>query len=143
MWLYCKACLNWSWLLLQKTVIAMIFYRNRLVKTKNTGFSIKIPTTVGLQSFDINAFISILHRLYLKNKVNSFTKKVFKITLEGIQIIHPVLYFSATCFRIAKASDQCKECLLKSAECNKQNRSYPSHNQILIYKRVYFNLFQS
>lgn len=52
--------------------IAMTFYRNRLIKTKNTGFSIKIPATVGLQSFDIKAFVSILHRLYLKNKVTFF-----------------------------------------------------------------------
>ncbi|KAL1130600.1 hypothetical protein AAG570_011846 [Ranatra chinensis] len=30
---------------------------------------------------------------------------------------------AATCFRNAKSFEQCKECLLKSAECHKQNRS--------------------
>uniref|UniRef100_A0A1B6GL30 Gamma-soluble NSF attachment protein n=2 Tax=Proconiini TaxID=565685 RepID=A0A1B6GL30_9HEMI len=31
---------------------------------------------------------------------------------------------AATCFRIAKSFEQCKECLLKAAECHKQNRSW-------------------
>lgn len=30
---------------------------------------------------------------------------------------------SATCFRNAKSYEQCKDCLMKAAECHKQNRS--------------------
>lgn len=32
---------------------------------------------------------------------------------------------TATCFRNGKSYEQCKECLLKAADCHKQNRSYP------------------
>lgn len=35
----------------------------------------------------------------------------------------PFYNFSAICFRTAKAYDQCKYCLLKSADCHKQARS--------------------
>ncbi|XP_031826487.1 gamma-soluble NSF attachment protein [Nomia melanderi] len=31
---------------------------------------------------------------------------------------------AATCFRIAKSYEQCKECLMKSADCYKENRSW-------------------
>lgn len=30
--------------------------------------------------------------------------------------------FSATCYRNAKALDECKDCLMKAAECHMQNR---------------------
>lgn len=32
---------------------------------------------------------------------------------------------AATCFRNAKSYQQCKECLLKTVDCHKQNRAYP------------------
>jgi hypothetical protein len=32
---------------------------------------------------------------------------------------------TATCFRNGKSYEQCKDCLLKAADCHKQNRSYP------------------
>jgi hypothetical protein len=35
------------------------------------------------------------------------------------------LIVTATCFRNAKSFEQCKECLLKAADCHRQNRSYP------------------
>lgn len=31
--------------------------------------------------------------------------------------------FLATCYRNAKSFDQCKDCLMKAAECHMQNRS--------------------
>lgn len=31
--------------------------------------------------------------------------------------------FSATCFRNAKSFEQCRDCLMKAADCHKQNRS--------------------
>jgi hypothetical protein len=35
------------------------------------------------------------------------------------------LIVTATCFRNGKSFEQCKECLLKAADCHRQNRSYP------------------
>jgi len=35
------------------------------------------------------------------------------------------LHVTATCFRNGKSYEQCKDCLLKAADCHKQNRSYP------------------
>jgi hypothetical protein len=32
---------------------------------------------------------------------------------------------TATCFKNGKSYEQCKDCLLKAADCHKQNRSYP------------------
>nr|CAD7404636.1 unnamed protein product [Timema poppensis] len=36
---------------------------------------------------------------------------------------HRVFLVSATCFRNGKSLEQCRECLMKAAECNKQKRS--------------------
>lgn len=45
---------------------------------------------------------------------------------------------AATCFRNAKSYQQCKECLLKTVDCHKQNRAYPSQSCSKICKFMYF-----
>ena len=41
------------------------------------------------------------------------------------QYVFKCSVFTATCFRNAKSWEQCKDCLMKAADCHKQNRKYP------------------
>ncbi|GFG30681.1 hypothetical protein Cfor_07458, partial [Coptotermes formosanus] len=43
---------------------------------------------------------------------------------------------AATCFKNGKSFEQCKECLLKAADCHKQNRSYPFQVYILSHSCI-------
>lgn len=45
-----------------------------------------------------------------------------EIYVEIISSLISIIYL-ATCFRIAKQLDQCKDCLFKAADCHKQNRA--------------------
>lgn len=39
------------------------------------------------------------------------------------RILFGSIFSAATCFRNAKSFEQCRECLMKAADCHKQNRS--------------------
>lgn len=58
----------------------------------------------------------ILPAMNIKKLVNKDKMLFVVITLIKIN-------FPATCYRNAKSFDQCKDCLMKAAECHMQNRS--------------------
>lgn len=61
------------------------------------------------------------------------------LLLNNWTVLQDSFPFSATCFRLAKSYDQCKDCFHKAADCHKQARSW--FHAAKCYEQVSFMYF--